>query len=93
MGRSGAISRQRGWQVHKNLEEQQALGEEMPSDAWKELPKVMRHSLLSVLTHDTAHATHSHLPSLAPIYLYSSLNIIYNETRCQVSPLWVFVLL
>lgn len=32
----------------KNLEEKQPLGgEEMPIDAWKELQKVVRHSLLS----------------------------------------------
>lgn len=44
-------------------------------------------------THDTAYATHNHLLSLAPIYLDSNLNIIFNDTRCQVSPLWVFMLL
>lgn len=43
VGRSGVVSRQKGW-VHKNLEEKQPLGgEEMPIDAWKELQKVVRH--------------------------------------------------
>lgn len=45
-----------------------------------------------VFTHNMAYATHGNLPSLKPI-AFTVLNLIYNYRRCQISPLWAFVLL
>lgn len=86
-GRRGGAPRQKGWQVHKNLEEEQ------PGRSCKRRRDTpcLRFSLSN--THDPAYATHGNLPSLKSICLYSSLNIIYNYTRCRVSLLWVFALL
>lgn len=77
-GRSGGASRQKGWQVQKNLEEEEIPGEKIPVDAWKELQKVMRHSsLLFALKHSWHSICHPWQPSFIETYFsYSSLNII-----------------
>lgn len=86
-GRSVGASRQKGWQVQRNLEEGEPPGKETPIDAWEERAGEDEKFLLwfSLLTtHDTACATRGNLSSLKSICLYSILNIIYNYARCSL---------
>lgn len=86
-GRSVGASRQKGWQVQRNLEEggtswQRDTNRCLGGEAGDEEKFLLWFSLLT--SHDTACATRGNLSSLESICLYSTLNIIYNYARCSL---------
>lgn len=90
------MPRQEGWWVQKNLEEEeQPLGEEVPTDAWRVLQKVTRHSFSLVLTlkHSWHSICHPWQPGCWNPFAFTVVQISFAITQDVGSARGVFVLL